>query len=134
MNTAPVLKKAKEKKEEAPLEDTPAKKVKHISKSGAKRILSAERVDDFVAQWCEQWIDNFVRTYSYPPQLVSNDFLSLMGTFFPPAKALDTLSAIRADYRKCFWGVEEERDFQYLVEAIRNDPTESTRLIGSPAK
>jgi FMN phosphatase YigB (HAD superfamily) len=121
-SAAPELKKTKDKKE-AKWEDQPPKPEKHISKAAAKRILAAEKSDDIVANWCEQWIDNFVRTYSYPPQLKSNDFTALLSTYFPPEKALNTLAAIRSDYRKAFGNESPSDDtYQFLLDAIRSDP------------
>jgi hypothetical protein len=122
MNAAPELKKDKKKKEEDPFGEE-VKKEKHISKGGAKRILAAERTDNIVAQWCEQWIDNLVRTNCLPPQLKSDDFLALLNTYLPPSRTLDILSAIRSDYRRIFGNeIPDDETYEFLMNAIRADP------------
>ena len=70
-------KKVKAPKEEDPLKDFKKEKPK-VSSGAAKSIVgSSEAVGQAVAYWTERWIDNYVRSYGLPPQLVSNDFIAL---------------------------------------------------------
>ena len=130
--TSPIKKK-KEKIEKPPptREDTQKiilklfKKEKcKISMTAAKKILNATRSDPMMAQWVERWIDDFVRGNSYPPQLRSADFYSLLSTYFSPEQVLGILEKIRTDYHRAFPLVETRQaddDLAWLPPLMRAD-------------
>ena len=68
-----------------------------------------------MAQWVERWIDDFVRGNSYPPQLRSADFYSLLATYFSPEQVLETLEKIRTDYNRSFPTMEIRVEFDDLA-------------------
>ena len=68
-----------------------------------------------MAQWCELWIENWVRSNSYPPQLLSNDFYSLLPTYFGSEQVIDILNRMRIDYHRAFPTVETRVEFDDLA-------------------
>jgi len=68
-----------------------------------------------MANWVENWIENWVRGNSYPPQLLSNDFYSLLPTYFGPEQVLDILNKIRIDYHRAFPKMETRVEFDDLA-------------------
>ena len=92
--------------------------------TAAKKILNATRSDPMMAQWVERWIDDFVRGNSYPPQLRSADFYSLLSTYFSPEQVLGILEKIRTDYHRAFPLVETRQaddDLAWLPPLMRAD-------------
>jgi len=95
-----------------------------ISTAAAKKILNATQANPLMAQWVERWIDDFVRGNSYPPQLRSGDFYSLLPTYFSPEQVLETLQKIRTEYHRAFPMVETrlaDDDLAWLPPLIRAD-------------
>ena len=86
-----------------------------ISTTAAKKILNATQSNPMMAQWVERWIDDFVRGNSYPPQLRSADFYSLLATYFSPEQVLETLEKIRTDYNRSFPTMEIRVEFDDLA-------------------
>lgn len=96
-----------------------------ISKASVKRITGVKNVDTAGCYWFESWIDQLVRERSYPPQLKSDDFYSLLGRYFEPRTILEVLEKARADYRRAFPladPVEEADDLSWIVGTIASDP------------
>ena len=116
------------KAKKAAAEEDPLKVLKklqpkaRISKAGAKAILGEKKgVDAVKALWVEEWLDNFVRQNSFPPQLVSDDFIALLGRFFDPEKAHGILDSLRREFAKRYsW--ERPTDYDFLETAMRADP------------
>ena len=107
----------REKKEEDPLVAFKKAKPKcRISKAAARRIAQHDTATAF---WVEDWIDNLVRGNAYPPQLVSDDFIHLLSTYFAATKALSILQSLRNDFRRVNTLPD---DLKWLVDAIRADP------------
>jgi len=100
------LKKPKAKSEQKIKEEIlkPFKKVKPKVSTGSVRTIldTHDDVGVEVARWVERWIEQLVRERCLPPQLVSSDFLSLLGKFLIPEDALTILTRIRTDYRRDF--------------------------------
>ena len=93
-----------------------------VSNAGAKAIVASKRMDDIGSQWVERWIEQFVRENSYPPQLVGNDFIGLLGKYLEPKRAIETLEKIRKEFARSFSWDDGDADFEYLLRAIANDP------------
>jgi len=113
----------KEKEKEQALLFKKAKPV--LSKGSVKRIVLVKNVDESGCYWVENWIDQLVRGHSYPPQLKSDDFYSLLGRYFDGPTALSLLERVRADYRRAFPMAdpqEEVDDLSWLRETLRADP------------
>jgi hypothetical protein len=116
-------KEAKEKEKEQALLFKKAKPV--LSKASVKKIALVKNVDEAGCYWMENWIDQLVRGYSYPPQLKSDDFYSLLGRYFDGPTILSLLERARADYRRAFPMAdpqEEVDDLSWLVATLRADP------------
>tara|TARA_R110000868_G_scaffold63967_3_gene192574 strand:- start:695 stop:1078 length:384 start_codon:yes stop_codon:yes gene_type:complete len=116
------LKQPKVKKEEV-------EAIKHVKcrvpKGSAKSIAGAKTMDEVGARWVERWIEQFVQENSYPPQLVSGDFVALLGKWLDPHKAMEALERLRSEYKRSFaWSApaEEDDDFTFLLRAIAGDP------------
>jgi hypothetical protein len=96
-----------------------------MSKGQLKKIVSVKNVDATGCYWFDRWIDQLVRERSYPPQLKSDDFYSLLGRYFEGRVILEILEKARIDYRRAFPLCEPEEevgDLSWLVEAIKRDP------------
>ena len=122
------IKTPKQEKEKNPLEQE-LKKFKKpkclISKASAKKVAMVKSVDSAGCFWLERWIDQLVRERSYPPQLKSDDFYSLLSRYFEPKVVLEILERVRKDYRQAFplsEPVDEEDDLSWLSETLKADP------------
>jgi hypothetical protein len=76
-------------------------------------------------RWFDRWVDQLVRENSYPPQLKSDDFYSLLGCYFEGKTILDILERVRRDYRRAFPLAEPEEpedNLSWLPEALKADP------------
>jgi hypothetical protein len=114
---------AKEKEKEQERLFKKAKPV--ISKGSVKRAVLVKNVDEAGCYWMENWIEQLVRERSYPPQLKSDDFYSLLGRYFDGPTTLGVLERVRADYRRAFPMAdpqEEVDDLSWLRETLRADP------------
>lgn len=95
-----------------------------ISTAAAKKILNATQSNPMMAQWVERWIDDWVRGNSYPPQLRSADFYSLLATYFSPEQVLETLEKIRTEYHRAFPPFETrlaDDDLAWLGPVLKAD-------------
>jgi len=95
-----------------------------ISTAAAKKILDTSQANPLMAQWAERWIDDWVRGNSYPPQLRSADFYSLLPTYFSPEQVLEILQKIRIDYSRQFPSVEtplKDDDLAWLGPVLKAD-------------
>jgi hypothetical protein len=94
-----------------------------LSKGSVKRIVRVKQVDEAGCYWMENWIDQLIRGNSYPPQLKSGDFCSLLGRYFDAPTILSILEKARTDYRRAFPMADpEDDDLSWLVTIIRSDP------------
>ena len=72
---------------------------KKLSTGAAKRLVASKQtIDPVAALWLQDWIENFVRGRSLPPQLCSSDFQSLLLQMYPPAQALEVLAELRVKF------------------------------------
>jgi len=119
-------KEDKESKEKAKEQALLFKKARPVlSKSSVKRIVLVKQVDEAGCYWMENWIEQLVRGHSYPPQLKSDDFYSLLGRYFDSTTILSVLERARADYRRAFPMADPEEevdDLSWLVATLRSDP------------
>jgi len=77
-----------------------------------------------MAGWVERWIDDWVRGNSYPPQLRSNDFYSLLEKFFDGPKVLEVLEKIRVEYHRAFPTIDTrpaDDDLAWLPPLLKAD-------------
>jgi len=83
--------------------------------SGAVKsiLLCKETVGQSLIDWTERWITQLVREHSYPPQLVSADFIWKLSSYFSPTVALEILQQIRSDYRSAF-PISETKDDELI--------------------
>ena len=113
-------------KEKAKEQERLFKKARPIlSKGSVKRIVHVKQVDQAGCYWMENWIDQLIRGNSYPPQLKSGDFSSLLGRYFDAPTALSILDKAKTEYRKAFPMADpesEEDDLSWLVTTLRSDP------------
>jgi hypothetical protein len=96
-----------------------------ISKGQLKRITGVKNVDAMGCYWFDRWVDQLCRERSYPPQLKSDDFYSLLGTYFDGTVILEILEKARVDYRRAFPLCEpeaEEDNLSWLVGVLKADP------------
>ena len=122
------LKKPVKKEKETPIQEE-LKKFKKpkclISKSSAKKIVAVKAVDSAGCFWLERWVEQLVRERSYPPQLKSDDFYSLLSRYFENRVVLDILDRVRKDYRQAFSlsePVVDDDDLSWLNETLKADP------------
>ena len=96
-----------------------------ISKSSVKRITGISNVDAAGCFWLDSWIEQLVRERSYPPQLKSDDFYSLLGRYFEPRTILEVLDKARTEYRRAFPLADPapaDDDLQWLPALLQTDP------------
>lgn len=96
-----------------------------VSKAAVKRITGVSNVDAAGCFWLDTWIEQLVRERSYPPQLKSDDFYSLLGRYFAPDTILEVLEKARTDYRRAFPLADPtppDDDLRWLPETLRADP------------
>lgn len=114
----------KRKKADDPLKDF-KKKRPSLSNASVKRVCAVKTSDTASCRWLQNWIDQFVRENSYPPQLVSDDFYSLLSHYFEPKKIVDILERVRRDYRRAFPLSEPQEEvdtLEWLIDLLRKDP------------
>ena len=119
------MKTSKVEKEKAKEQALLFKKARPVlSKGSVKKIALVKNVDEAGCYWMEHWIDQLVRESSYPPQLKSDDFYSLLGRYFDGPTILSVLERARADYRRAFpmADPQEADDLSWLVATLRADP------------
>lgn len=95
------------------------------SKATVKRTTGASNVDVAGCFWLDKWIEQLVRERSYPPQLKSDDFYSLLGRYFEPRTILEVLEKARSDYRRAFPlsdPTPEDDDLHWLPDLLLKDP------------
>jgi hypothetical protein len=120
-NWASPLKPKKVKKEEVET----FKKEKCVVKAGCvKKLTGHSNADDIQCRWVERWVDDLVRSNSYPPQLRSNDFYSLLGTYFDGDTVMSVLEKCRTEFARAFpmTAKEKEDDLAWLANVLKNDP------------
>jgi hypothetical protein len=96
-----------------------------ISKGALKRITGVKTVDSAGCYWFDEWINQLVRERSYPPQLKSDDFYSLLGKYFDGKTILEILEKARREFRQSHplcEPVEETDTLEWLIDVLRADP------------
>lgn len=103
-----------------------------ISRGALKRITGVKNVDRAGCYWFDEWINQLVRERSYPPQLKSDDFYSLLGKYFDGKTILEILEKARREFRQAHQlcePVEETDTLEWVIDVLRADPN---ALIGLP--
>jgi hypothetical protein len=116
----------------APKEEVVKKVKPRVSKPAAKAIVKVKTMDDLGAMWVERWIENYVACNSLPPQLISNDFISLSGRFMGALPAMNVIEQIRKQYKAAFFNTDEEDSFQFLLDAVEKDPILKSNPLLNP--
>ena len=103
-----------------------------ISKATVKRITYVKDADTASCFWFDRWIEQLVRERSYPPQLKSDDFYSLLGRYFEPTTIIEILDKARNDYWKAFPltlpSIPDDDNLSWLPDVLRNDPVVLSEL------
>lgn len=73
-----------------------------VSKATIKRAVGVKSVDRLGCEWADRWITQLIREKCLPPQLLSDDFESVLGKFMIIKDALEILDKFRNDYRAAF--------------------------------
>jgi hypothetical protein len=116
--SSPFTKDWKVKKDDS---DKPLDKFKPI-----KPILSTKVGKELVERscspqellWIERWLDNLVRSHSYPPQIAGKDAFNSL-TMFLGEKALQHLGDLRQQFLASHPQHQAPKeDFQFLLEAM----------------
>lgn len=103
---------------------------KKLSAGAAKRLVSSKQTIDPVASlWLQDWIENFVRSRSLPPQLCSPDFQSLLLQLYPPATALSVLAELREKFFAVYPHLQgtpkvEESEFASVLQNLSSADTQ----------
>ena len=94
-----------------------------ISCGTAKKIIG-RAVESYGALWIERWIDNWIRSNSMPPQLLSDDFPHLLPLLLSPTDALKAFEEVRRAFNHAFPLPLEASDTQldWIVPILRADP------------
>jgi len=113
---------------ESPLKRKKEKEVKEwkterpvISKATVKRVCQCDYADTSTCWWLERWIDDLVRSYSYPPQLKSDDFYSLLGYYFDGPTTIKILEQVREDYIRIYPLKPLYEDMDWLPLVLEQD-------------
>lgn len=117
------LKQPKAPKKDAKPEEF--KKDKCVVKASCvKKLTGISDADEVMCRWVERYIDQLVRENSYPPQLRSNEFYSLLGTYFGADTILPLLERTRNDFARAFplANVKVEDALEWLPALLRSDP------------
>lgn len=99
-----------------------------ISKSTVRKVTESTHSNKDECIWLERWIEQLIRERSYPPQLKSDDFYSLLSKYFDTTVILEILQLVRNDYKKAFplsnltTDNEDEDDLSWLPAILRADP------------
>jgi len=110
------LKRKKETKEK---EEKPKKHKCPISQSTAKKVVGS--ASDGICGWLERYIDNLVRSNSFPPQLVSNNFLELLNQYFNQTTTLKIIEDLRTDFKRAFPLKSDSLDLSHLCTVLEGD-------------
>jgi hypothetical protein len=102
---------------------------KKMSAGAAKRLVAGKQTIDPVAVlWLQDWIENYVRGRSLPPQLCSPDFQPLLLQMLPTKEALDVLVALRAKFYLTFPHLAqppkvEESEYEAVLQNLSSPDT-----------
>ena len=91
-----------------------------ISKATVKRVCQCDYADTSTCWWLERWIDELVRSYSYPPHLKSDDFYSLLSYYFDGSTTIKILERVRLDYLKIH-PLPIKEDMDWLPQVLEQD-------------
>lgn len=108
------------------------KKVKCRISKATLRKLTGCMGDAVGCIWMEYYLDNWVRSNAYPPQLVSDDIFSLLYRYFPKDKIELITDTIRRDYLSAFpmpyERLEEDSSLEHLYDILSQDPVVRTQF------
>lgn len=94
-----------------------------FSKGVARTILAINASHEPDIPWLETAVEDLCRSRSLPLQLLSNDFMRLLGNLFEAQEAINILTALRNDYFKShpFTAPVKESDFGFLTSTEIED-------------
>jgi hypothetical protein len=120
------------KPEKAAKEPDQFKKLKPtIGRSTVRRLAEVKTVDRLGCEWADRWVDQLIRERCLPPQLLSDDFESMLGKYLEVKDAIAIAERFRAEYRAAFplAGVEPAADtLSWLPDVLRSDPAVLSEL------
>jgi len=93
-----------------------------ISKATVKRVTGTKG-DISGCMWIENWIDQLIRNYSYPPQLKSDDFVSLLSRYFDIKLTCSILERLKKEYFSAFSLGNPTDDLAWLSGVLDSDPS-----------
>ena len=117
MYGSPLSKDWRRKKEEAdkPLDKFKPHKCALSNKIGKELVGKTCSKEDL--EWIERWLDNLVRSRSYPPQCAGKDAFNSLTKFLSTKAVLDVLELLRKEFllaHPCH--VPPLDDFGFLLE------------------
>jgi hypothetical protein len=121
--------KQKKTKTKDPRDDF--KKDKCVMKSsGVRKLTGISDADEIQFRWVERLIDQIVSERCYPPQLRSNEFYSLLATYFGKDEIIPILDQCRNDFVRAFplAHLKKEDPLDWLGAILRADPAVTKEL------
>jgi len=113
-----------------PLKPKKVKEVDHMkkpkpvfSRGVARTILNISTSQEPDVYWLQTAVEDLCRSRSLPLQLLSNDFMRLLGNLFEAQEALTILTTLRTDYRRShpFTAATTESDYGFLTSTEIED-------------
>lgn len=109
------LRQPKQKKVKEEIEEVWVKPKLRLSKSEAKKFLiPKEDLSLAQVEWCQNWLSQFVRERSLPPQIVGADGYGVLHRFLSPQDAVEALGKIRSEFEKTL-PLKKPDDFDFLL-------------------
>lgn len=86
-----------------------------LSKAEAKKFLTPkEDLSMAQVEWCQNWLSQFVRERSLPPQIVGADGYGVLHRFLSPQDVSEALGKIRSEFEKTL-PLKKADDFDFLL-------------------
>ena len=79
--------------------------------------------------WLERYVDNLIRSNSYPANLLSSNFYSLLPIYFDNNKVLDILNTIKSHFNQAFSLCSGNDEFGFLPTILEADPNSELNLL-----
>ena len=111
MNYSSPFAKQKPKQEEK--EET-FKKIKPKISKGTVKTLTKHSASMEMCFWVERWLEHLVRENCYPPRLVSDDAMTILGQILDPKSALTIIERLRREFNEAHHLVPIKDDMSFL--------------------
>lgn len=112
---SPFTKDHKPKKEDTELEKF--KKLKPRISKGTVKALTKHTASEAMCFWVERWLEHLVRENSYPPQIISDNAMTILGQILDPKSALLVLERLRNEFNEAHH-LELVKDDMSFLEGI----------------